>query len=184
MPEEALRGALRIVLVSPKRHDVSSCSFLRGRRRALDHMGFLDRLFGSKATPPKVPSAGPKPVAPKQKQDWEDAGAVPQELAASEVALLYASPERPVFLDVREDHERVANGFIPGSLHIPMHEIQGRTDELNPAEPLVVYCASGMRSMDVGAFLLQQGFKSVSNLNGGLSAWRGPLDHPGRGGAQ
>jgi len=135
-------------------------------------MGFLDFLFGKKAPPMAVPKAVPTPKAA-----WQNsAGSVPQELAASEVLELYNAPNRPVFLDVRERDEREANGYIPGSLHIPMPEIQGRTDELDPKVPLVVYCASGMRSMDVGAFLLEQGFQEVINLNGGMMKWSGPVE--------
>lgn len=140
-------------------------------------MGFLSRLFG-KSEPPAPPKPTPAPAPTKPAEEWSDSGAVPQELAAGEALALYQQEDRPVFLDVREPHELEAFGLIPGSVHIPMHEIQGRTDELNPAAPIIVYCASGMRSMDVGAFLLQQGFRDVSNLNGGLSAWTGPIERP------
>lgn len=137
-------------------------------------MGFLSNLFGGKK---EVPRSAPEPAnSSASSKQWQDAGGVPQELAATEVLDLFNSTSRPVFLDVREPEERVESGFIPGSVHIPMHEIQGRLDELNTGDSIIVYCATGMRSMDAGAFLLQQGFKDVSNLNGGLAKWSGPLD--------
>jgi len=142
-------------------------------------MGLFSKLFGGKREEPARPATpavpSPEPLK-KAGGGWETAGSVPQELAASEVLDLYQKPDRPVFLDVREEEERRQHGFIPGSVHIPMHEIQGRQTELDPSKAVVVYCASGMRSMDVGAFLLEQGFKDVSNLNGGLMKWTGPLE--------
>ncbi len=141
-------------------------------------MGFISKLFGGKDDAGKEPAANTsKPAAAKPSaRSWQDAGSVPQELAATEVLDIYNQPDRPVFLDVREPHEIEASGMIPGAVHIPMHEIQGRLDELDPDKAVIVYCAAGMRSMDVGAFLLQQGFASVSNLNGGLNAWKGPIE--------
>jgi rhodanese-related sulfurtransferase len=139
-------------------------------------MGFLSRLFGGKEPTPATPAAAPPAKKPAADKSWQDGGSVPQELAASEVVAMHKAADPPAFLDVREPHELEAAGYIPGSIHIPMHEIQGRTDELDPSRPIVVYCASGMRSFDVGVFLLQQGFKSVSNLNGGMNAWTGPIE--------
>jgi adenylyltransferase/sulfurtransferase len=143
-------------------------------------MGFFSKLFGgSKPTAAAGgPAATPRPAAPTPK--FEGGGGVPQELAASEVEVLYNSSNRPVFLDVREEHERQAEGFIPGSVHIPMDQLPDRLGELDPAAPLVVYCASGMRSMDAGAFLLEKGFRDVSNLNGGMMKWAGPRERPAR----
>jgi rhodanese-related sulfurtransferase len=34
----------------------------------------------------------------------------------------------------------------------------------------------GMRSMDATQFLLQQGFKNVKNLTGGINAWSQQID--------
>ena len=116
-------------------------------------------------------------AAPGGSNQWEGNAGVPQELAASEVQALLKGAEPPLLIDVREDHELAASGWIPGSKHIPMHSIQGvAATELDPQRHVVVYCASGMRSMEVGAFLLEQGFRQVSNLNGGINAWTGPVE--------
>lgn len=143
-------------------------------------MGFLSRLFGKKEENPAPSSPPPTPPAKEESTpDWQLAGGVPQELAASEALEMLQSAEPPAFLDVRDPHELEADGVIPGSTHIPMHEIQGRMDELDPKRPVIVYCSAGMRSMEVGAFLLEQGFMDVSNLNGGLQNWKGPLEKVG-----
>lgn len=136
-------------------------------------MGFFSKLFGKKEE--KKEEMLSDETHPLPKKAWETASNVPQEMAANEALELYNREKRPVFLDVREEEERQTYGYIPGSVHIPMHEIQGRATELTPAVPVIVYCASGMRSMDVGAFLLEQGFADVSNLNGGMGKWTGPV---------
>ncbi len=49
-------------------------------------------------------------------------------------------------LDVREDFEIVAEGIIPGALHIPMGQLQARLSELDPSVPVIAVCRSGNRS--------------------------------------
>lgn len=56
-------------------------------------------------------------------------------------------------LDVRRDDER-ADGHIDGSVHIPIHELIGRLDEL-PDTTLWVHCASGFRA-SLGASILDR----------------------------
>jgi rhodanese-related sulfurtransferase len=144
-------------------------------------MGFLSKLFGGdkdKAAPaskdkPNTASAGSTPA-------WATNSGVPQELTAKEVQVMLDSDTPPTLLDVREDDEVANFGRIPGSVHIPMHEIQGRQTELDHERHTVVYCASGMRSMEVGAYLLQAGFVQVSNMNGGFNGWNGPKETPGK----
>ncbi|MFA9459870.1 rhodanese-like domain-containing protein [Thiohalorhabdus sp. Cl-TMA] len=73
-------------------------------------------------------------------------------------------------IDVRNDGE-VQRGVIPGMVHIPMHLVPVRTEELDPGRPVVVYCASGARSAQVGHYLVQNGFGEVYNLIGGIQDW-------------
>lgn len=80
------------------------------------------------------------------------------------------SGEAPQLVDVRSDGE-VARGVIPGMSHIPMHMIPIKAEELDPSRPVVVYCASGARSAQVGYYLVQNGFAEVYNLVGGIQAW-------------
>jgi rhodanese-related sulfurtransferase len=87
--------------------------------------------------------------------------------------------EAPQLVDVRNDGE-VQRGVIPGMVHIAMHLIPVKTSELDPNRPVVVYCASGARSAQVGYYLVQNGFSEVYNLVGGIQAWaqRYPLTTP------
>lgn len=63
-----------------------------------------------------------------------------------------------VVLDVRRDDER-ASGTIPGSVHIPMHALLTRLDEV-PSGQLWVHCASGFRA-SIAASLLERGGHDV-----------------------
>ncbi|HKJ89322.1 MAG TPA: rhodanese-like domain-containing protein [Gammaproteobacteria bacterium] len=78
--------------------------------------------------------------------------------------------ESPQLVDVRNDGE-VQRGVIPGMTHIPMHLIPVKAEELEPERPVIVYCASGARSAQVGYYLVQNGFGEVYNLAGGIQAW-------------
>lgn len=82
-----------------------------------------------------------------------------------------------VLLDVREPFERaIADLPDVGQKRIPMAEVPGRMGELDPDEPLVVYCRTGGRSAHVARYLLASGFTSVVNLGGGVMGWRNEVD--------
>jgi adenylyltransferase/sulfurtransferase len=77
-------------------------------------------------------------------------------------------------LDVREPHEyQIAN---LGAKLIPLGELPARTAELDKDKEIVVHCKSGGRSQKASEFLAQQGFKHVSNLAGGITAWSNDVD--------
>ncbi|MDK2973175.1 MAG: hypothetical protein PWP23_2930 [Candidatus Sumerlaeota bacterium] len=141
-------------------------------------MGLFDRMFGKKPSGdlPAIDRRDPETKAspPGSEADWEDQG-TPQEMQPAEVREALAGSEPPQLLDVREPHELKASGWIPGAIHIPMAQVQTRLGELDKTRPVVVYCARGMRSFDVGFLLIENGFKNVSNLNGGMHAWDGDV---------
>ena len=78
--------------------------------------------------------------------------------------------DRPVLVDVRDDWETKLCR-LDNALHIPMEELEFRTDELNPVDDIVVYCHHGVRSAAVADYLRRLGFTRVRNLSGGLDAW-------------
>lgn len=51
-------------------------------------------------------------------------------------------------------------------------EFAERVQYIDKAKPVLVYCASGVRSEEAMNWMKQNGFQDVSNLKGGLSAWR------------
>jgi len=75
-----------------------------------------------------------------------------------------------LLLDVRTDAE-VARGVIAGASHIPLHLLPNRYTELEPETVIVIYCQSGGRSAQACAWLGDQGFEKVFNLQGGITTW-------------
>ncbi len=97
----------------------------------------------------------------------------PTELAAR----LAGPPEaRPALLDVRfpEEHACVA---LPGSVLIPLPELEERADELEAfrGRPVVVYCHHGVRSLHGAAYLLARGLDAMS-LQGGIDLYARQVD--------
>jgi rhodanese-related sulfurtransferase len=79
--------------------------------------------------------------------------------------------ELAILIDVRE-HQELLQFSIPGAVHNPMSTfdfdaIPGDTDK-----KLVFICAHGIRSRQVGEYLLQENIVSAAyNLTGGVAAW-------------
>ncbi len=65
----------------------------------------------------------------------------------------------PTVLDVRRDDER-AESAIPGSAHIPIHELLERLDEV-PSGTLWVHCLSGYRASICTSLLAREGHDVV-----------------------
>ncbi len=73
-------------------------------------------------------------------------------------------------LDVRQPKEYEAE-HVPGSTLIPMGELDERLDEIDPAKPTLIYCASGGRSRVVAQMLAGKGYGNLYNVSGGIHAW-------------
>lgn len=75
-----------------------------------------------------------------------------------------------LILDVREPIE-YQTAKIPGSVLIPLGELQARITELDPDQEIVTLCHHGMRSQSALGILVRNGFKDVKNLSGGIDAY-------------
>jgi len=82
---------------------------------------------------------------------------------------------RTVILDVRETEE-FARSHIPGSVLIPLGQLESRCDELRKDEEIFIVCQSGGRSNLACHILKEKGFKEVYNVVPGMIAWSGPID--------
>ena len=103
-------------------------------------------------------------IQPAQLSDW---------IAA------HAADGPTVVLDVREPWEVQtacvkAQGFE--LVEMVMHTVPARWQDLNPDQPIACLCHHGARSMQVAAFLVQQGFSHVANITGGIHAWSSQVD--------
>ena len=65
-------------------------------------------------------------------------------------------------VDVRTPAEFV-QGHVPGSVNIPLDQLQARVAELDPAKPLLLCCATGGRSGMAKQFLDREGFALTRN---------------------
>ncbi len=74
-----------------------------------------------------------------------------------------------LLLDVRSEAE-FRGGAIPGATNIPVQSLGARLGELDRARPVVVYCASGVRSSSAASTLRKNGFAEVHDL-GPAAAW-------------
>ncbi len=71
-------------------------------------------------------------------------------------------------LDVR-DADEVVTGLYPGAIHIPLGNLRERLNELDKSQPVMVYCAVGLRGYIAARILKQSGFNEVKNISGGLA---------------
>jgi len=79
-------------------------------------------------------------------------------------------------LDVREPWE-FETARIEGAKLMPMGDIPSRANqELDPESHIVVYCHHGVRSMNVTAWLRQQGFEKAQSMAGGIDDWSRRVD--------
>tara|TARA_A100001201_G_C3933859_1_gene154410 strand:- start:79 stop:399 length:321 start_codon:yes stop_codon:yes gene_type:complete len=92
-------------------------------------------------------------------------------ITVEELKLL--KPEEYNLIDIREEWERVENGFIPLAEHIPMDEILSVQDMLVKSDCKVIfYCRSGRRSSAVNLHLTHfYNAENTYNLEGGFNEW-------------
>jgi hydroxyacylglutathione hydrolase len=75
-------------------------------------------------------------------------------------------------VDVRRPGEWQA-GHIADAVHAPLASLAAAAGELPKDQPVAVVCQSGYRSSIATSILERQGFTRITNVVGGMSAWRG-----------
>ena len=81
--------------------------------------------------------------------------------------------EKAVVVDVCSAEEFAA-GHVVGAKHIPLGELESRLPGAvkNKALPVILVCASGMRSSRAVAIAKKLGYEQAQSLGGGLKAWK------------
>ena len=76
-------------------------------------------------------------------------------------------------LDVREQDEAEL-GVVPGAKHLSRAHFESRVEDLLPdkKEPVVVYCATGVRSVFAAKTLEELGYEDVTSMQGGFTRWK------------
>lgn len=104
--------------------------------------------------------------------EWREAG---HALVASRQVSPGDVPARmkdgSIVVDVRSTSEW-RSGHIAGSLHIPLGRLVAQLQERPRSEPIVLVCESGSRSAIGASLMTAAGFTDVTNLTGGIAAWR------------
>lgn len=96
-------------------------------------------------------------------------------LTVEELKARLDAGEAITLLDVREPDE-LEISRLEGVVEVPLGQLPDRIGELDPNATTVVVCRSGARSERATAFLLAHGFRSVTNLAGGMNAWAQRVD--------
>ena len=74
-------------------------------------------------------------------------------------------------IDIREDREWVS-GRISTAYHIGRGVLEkGILEVANSEDEIILYCASGFRSVLGSKSLYEMGFKNVFSLKGGITDW-------------
>jgi molybdopterin/thiamine biosynthesis adenylyltransferase/rhodanese-related sulfurtransferase len=76
-------------------------------------------------------------------------------------------------VDCREPDEH-AQGAIPGAVFIPRGFLEARIEKVvaDRAAPIVLYCASGNRSLFAVRTLAEMGYTNARSLAGGFTGWK------------
>ena len=73
-----------------------------------------------------------------------------------------------LLVDVRTEDE-YNEGHILDAINIPLDQI--RETEMDRDTILIVYCATGVRSLEAAKELVKIGYNNVYNLDGGILNW-------------
>ena len=86
-----------------------------------------------------------------------------------------------IFLDVREAHE-LRKGYVPGAVRVVLDEVPDAGDPdskfadeqltAHKDDRIIVYCATGVRSLIGGHYLQKLGYSNVVSMAGGIQGWQ------------
>ena len=94
-----------------------------------------------------------------------------KEIAPADLRADIDAGKKITILDVRNPGE-TARGIIPGAELMPLHLMPLKYTELDGDECYAIYCQGGARSAQACAYLSQQGFENIYNLQGGIVGWQ------------
>lgn len=97
-----------------------------------------------------------------------------KEVTVQELKSMMDHNEEFQLIDVREPFEYEVSNL--NGLNIPLAGIVIEADKVSKDIPVVVQCRSGKRSAQAIMLLEQQGYTNLSNLKGGILAWKEEID--------
>jgi rhodanese-related sulfurtransferase len=100
----------------------------------------------------------------------------PFEITVLEIKRRLDAGEVLNLIDVREPEEYLVCRINGASL-IPMRQIPQQLESLeDSAAPLILFCHHGVRSLNVVAWLREQGLADCQSMAGGIDAWSREVD--------
>jgi len=85
-----------------------------------------------------------------------------------------ADLSKVTLVDVRTPDE-FALGALKGAVNIPLDDMRERMREIPKDKPVYLYCGVGLRGYLASNILLQNGYKEVKNLIGGLKLYKAAI---------
>jgi rhodanese-related sulfurtransferase len=104
---------------------------------------------------------------------------LPWEISPAEVKASLTAGQALVLIDVRTNEE-LAIASLAGAEHIPMDQVPAQVQRIEAASDkarVIVMCHHGVRSMNVTAWLRQQGVANCQSMSGGIDLWSLTVDH-------
>jgi diaminopropionate ammonia-lyase len=92
-----------------------------------------------------------------------------------------ATANGALLIDIRSDHQREADGVVPGAIYFPRNVLEWRCDPSSEGyDPrvdsldrrIIVMCNEGYASSLAALSLQELGFTNATDLDGGFQAWR------------
>lgn len=103
-----------------------------------------------------------------------------KEITTKEAAKMMSASTDLLVVDVREPGE-MREGHLPNAINVPRGLLEAKADLEYPHrdpnladrhQPVIVYCASGIRSLLASQTLQEMGFTQVKSMAGGFMAWK------------
>ena len=100
-------------------------------------------------------------------------GQIDGELTPEQLRTRIEDGDKPQILDVRELDE-VQHGTLPGAKHLSRAHLESRVEDVVPDKDaeVVVYCASGVRSVFSARTMKELGYSNVVSMAGGFNRWK------------
>lgn len=134
---------------------------------------------------PACPLCGDQPTM-RELGDYDTAGCatgpdtaftkLPDEVTVHDMKRALDNPALGIrVIDVREPDE-YARARVAGATLLPLSQLEARLAELDPHQPLYLFCKVGGRSFQAVQLLKQRGFTAVKSVRGGITAWSDEID--------
>ncbi|WP_432543709.1 molybdopterin-synthase adenylyltransferase MoeB [Kineococcus sp. SYSU DK002] len=151
---------------------------LLGRVLVHDALAMTWRPLRLNPDPRRAPVTAVEPVegAADREPSPGPAGAAPDLPEVDAAGLAHRLRERAAgrdgftLVDVREPDEHAAFA-LPGAVLVPLADVLADPGRFDPARPLVLHCAGGVRSARALRAVLAAGHPDAVHLRGGVAAW-------------